>query len=196
MTSVHELIEQTWAESLAVKQAMRPLFPAIAEAAELLADAYVRGNKAIFFGNGGSAADAQHFAAELECRFRFDRPPLPALALHANTSSLTAISNDYEYDDVFARLLKAHARPGDVAVAISTSGTSRNVLRAVAQREALGITAIALTGANGDALRPHADVVLAVPSTVTGRIQEAHELIGHMLCDWVERKLFAGTDER
>jgi D-sedoheptulose 7-phosphate isomerase len=194
MTELTDLIERTWQESLAVKQALRPLFPDIARAAELLAGAYERGGKALFFGNGGSAADAQHFAAELECRFRFDRRPLPALALHANTSSLSAISNDYAFQDVFARLLQAHARPGDVAVAISTSGRSPNVLRAAALKEALGIGLVALTGAHGEALRPFADVVLAVPSTVTARVQEAHELIGHILCEWVERKLFGGHD--
>lgn len=188
--NVMDLIEHTWQESLAVKQSLRPIFPEIARAAELLAGAYERGGKAMFFGNGGSAADAQHFAAEMECRFRFDRPPLPALALHANTSTLSAISNDYAFVEVFARLLQAHARPGDVAVAISTSGRSANVLRAAALKTKLGIGLIALTGAYGDALAPFADVVLAVPSTVTARVQEAHELIGHILCDWVERKMF------
>jgi D-sedoheptulose 7-phosphate isomerase len=196
MIRVEDLIEQTWAESLAVKQALRPLFPAIARAADLLAGTYEQGGKALFFGNGGSAADAQHLAAELECRFRFDRRPLPALALHANTSTLSAVSNDYSFEDVFARLLTAHARPGDVAVAISTSGRSPNVLRAAALKPSLQIGLIALTGAHGDSLAPYADVVLAVPSTVTARVQEAHELIGHMLCDWVERKLFSGDASR
>lgn len=196
MTSVLALIEQTWAESLAVKQALRPLFPAIARAAELLADTYQRGGKALFFGNGGSAADAQHLAAELECRFRFDRRPLPALALHANTSTLSAVANDYAFQDVYSRLLQAHARPGDVAVAISTSGRSPNVLRAAAQKEALQIGLIALTGEYADDLAPFADVVIAVPSRVTARVQECHELIGHMLCDWVERRLFASDEHR
>ncbi|NOZ01948.1 MAG: SIS domain-containing protein [Deltaproteobacteria bacterium] len=189
-----DLIESTWRESLDVKKSLRPLFPDIARAAELLVECYKKGGKALFFGNGGSAADAQHFAAELECHFRFDRPPLPAMALHANTSTLSAISNDYAFDDIFARLLEAHARPGDVAVAISTSGHSANVLRAAALKTKLDIGLIALTGADAEALAPFADVVLAVPSKVTARVQEAHELIGHILCDWVERKLFH-TDE-
>lgn len=190
MSEVLRLIEQTHRDNLATIQALAPLFPEIAKAADLLADTYLRGGKALFFGNGGSAADAQHFAAELESRFRVDRPPLAALALHANTSSLTAIANDYSYPEIFARLLRAHARPGDVAVAISTSGTSPNVLRAAALKRELQIGLIALTGANGAELALHADVLIQVPSTVTARIQEAHELIGHMLCDWVERRVF------
>ena len=194
MNDIMDLIERTWQESLDVKRSLRPLFPGIARAAELLVASYKQGGKALFFGNGGSAADAQHFAAEMECRFRFDRPPLPALALHANTSTLSAIANDYAFDDVFARLLQAHARPGDVAVAISTSGRSANVLRAAALKKKLGISLIALTGANGDDLAPFADVVLAVPSTITARVQEAHELIGHILCDWVEREMFQSND--
>lgn len=185
-----DLIEQTWQQSIEVKQSLRSLFPDIARAATLLVNAYRNGNKALFFGNGGSAADAQHFAAELECRFRFDRPPLPALALHANTSTLSAIANDYAFEDVFARLLQAHARPGDVAVAITTSGRSENVLRAAALKAKLKIGLIAMTGMHGEALAPFADVVLTVPSMVTARVQEAHELIGHILCDWIEREIF------
>jgi D-sedoheptulose 7-phosphate isomerase len=197
MGQLEKLIEDTIQESLALKQALRSLLPQIAQAAQLLADAYEQGAKAIFFGNGGSAADAQHFAAEMECRFRMDRRPLPALALHTNTSSLSAISNDYRYEDVFARLLKAHAQPGDVAVAISTSGKSPNVLKAAALKQDLGIKLIALTGQYGEMFLPWADALIAVPSSVTARIQEAHVLIGHILCDWVERRLFGsnGTAE-
>jgi D-sedoheptulose 7-phosphate isomerase len=196
VTNLTELIEQTWQENQTVMGALRPLFPAIAQAPELMADTYARGGKAIFFGNGGSAADAQHFAAEMECRFRFDRRPLPALALHANTSSLSAISNDYAFEEIFARLLAAHAKPGDVAIAISTSGKSPNVLRAAAHKRELQIGLIALTGENAAPLLPYADVVIAVPSKVTARIQEAHELIGHMLCDWVERRLFENDGQK
>ena len=178
--------------SIAVKeQVLATLGPQVRAAAELLVACYRNGGKAIFFGNGGSAADAQHLAAEMECRFNFDRRPLPALALHANTSTLTAISNDYSYELLFARLLTAHGRPGDVAVAISTSGTSKNVLAAARLKQELGMRLVALTGANGAALAPHADVVISVPSTDTPRIQESHIMIGHVMCDWVEQSLFA-----
>jgi D-sedoheptulose 7-phosphate isomerase len=186
--TIDQLLRDSIAASVAVKQSvLATLGPQIGVAAELLVAAYQNGNKAIFFGNGGSAADAQHMAAELECRFAFDRQPLPALALHSNTSTLTAVSNDYQYEQVFARLLRAHARPGDVAVAITTSGTSKNVLAAARLRAELGIKVIALTGANGAVLAPYADCVIAVPSTDTPRIQEAHITIGHVLCQWVEQ---------
>jgi len=178
-------------ESIAVKKQLTAIYPDIARAGEILAHAYLSDRKAIFFGNGGSAADAQHFAAEFVGRFLEERRPLPALALHTNTSSVTAIVNDYGNDELFKRQLEAFAAPGDVAVAISTSGTSRNVLEAAKQVEKLKISLIALTGENGDALRPYADAVIAVPSKRTPRIQEAHVLIGHMLCEWVERRIVA-----
>jgi D-sedoheptulose 7-phosphate isomerase len=155
-----------------------------------LVNAYRAGNKAIFFGNGGSAADAQHLAAEMEGRFAFDRRPLPSVALHANVSTLTAIANDYAYEQVFARPLRAQARPGDVAVAISTSGTSKNVVAAAKLRRELGIQVIAMTGEGGGTLAEHADVLIAVPSRHVARIQESHILAGHLLCEWVERELF------
>jgi D-sedoheptulose 7-phosphate isomerase len=158
-----------------------------------MTEALGHGGKAVFFGNGGSAADAQHLAAELECRFRIDRRPLPALALHTNTSTLTAVGNDRGFEGVFARLLRAHARPEDVVVAISTSGTSPNVLAAAAVRAEVPFRLIALTGANGVPLARYADVVLAVPSTVTARVQEAHILIGHILCELVEARLFGAA---
>lgn len=191
MTNFESLFRQSVENSLAVKrQVLETLAAKTAEAAGLLVEAYRGGHKAIFFGNGGSAADAQHLAAEMECRFGFDRRPLPALALHANTSTLTAVSNDYAYEQLFARLLTAHARPGDVAVAISTSGTSKNVVAAAKLRSELGIKVIALTGERTDVLGPHADVILNVPSRDTPRIQESHILLGHILCDWVEKSLF------
>ncbi len=191
MTTIASLLSESIAASIRLKeQVLATLAPQIQAAAELLAAAYARGNKALFFGNGGSAADAQHLAAELECRFAFERGPLPALALHANTSTLTAVSNDYAYEQLYARLLTAHARPGDVAVALSTSGTSKNVVAAVRMRDQLGIKVIALTGENGAVLAPFADVVIDVPSRDTPRIQEAHITIGHVLCQWVEWSRF------
>lgn len=194
MKSIEKLLGDSIAASVALKQkVLETLTPQICAAGDLLAKAYSNGNKAIFFGNGGSAADAQHLAAEMEGRFAFDRPPLPALALHANTSTLTAVSNDYGYEQIYARLLTAHARAGDVAVALSTSGTSKNVLAAARLRAQLQIKLIALTGENGAVLAPFADCVIAVPSRETPRIQEAHITIGHVLCEWVEHVVFRGT---
>jgi D-sedoheptulose 7-phosphate isomerase len=193
MTNFDDLLGDSIAASIQLKQkVLETLKPHLRAAAELLAGAYANGNQAIFFGNGGSAADAQHLAAEMESRFAFDRAPLPALALHANTSTLTAVANDYQYEQVFARLLAAHARPGDVAVAITTSGTSKNVLAAARLKAQLKLKLIALTGENGAPLAPYADVVIAVPSRDTPRIQEVHITIGHVLCQWVERTMFGG----
>jgi D-sedoheptulose 7-phosphate isomerase len=194
MTTFDKLLDDSITASILLKQkVLETLKPQIRAAAAMLAQAYANGNQALFFGNGGSAADAQHLAAELECRFAFDRPPLPALALHANTSTLTAVSNDYQYEQVFARLLMAHARPGDVAVAITTSGTSKNVVAAARLRDQLKIKLIALTGENSAVLAPFADCVIAVPSRDTPRIQEAHITIGHVLCQWVEYSVFQGA---
>lgn len=187
---VDEFVEQSIRASLSVKEGLLGLVPTIARAAELMVECYQNGGKTIFFGNGGSAADAQHLAAEMECRYAFDRRPLPALALHANSSTVTAVANDYSYQDVFVRPLRAHARPGDVAIAISTSGTSKNILAAARLKQELGIGLIGLTGENGGPLGEFADVVIAVPSRVTARIQECHILVGHMLCEWVEDSLF------
>jgi D-sedoheptulose 7-phosphate isomerase len=174
-----------------VKKNLLPLYPNIAEAAELMTDAYERGGKAIFFGNGGSAADAQHFAAELVGRFGFERDPLPAVALSTNSSVVTALSNDLGYQQVFARQLHAHAKPGDVAIAISTSGRSPNVVAAAKLKSQLELRLIALTGKHSATLEPYADVVLSVPSDSVPRVQEAHLLIGHILCEWVEQSLFS-----
>jgi D-sedoheptulose 7-phosphate isomerase len=191
MVELEKLFRESFEASIALKRrVLETALPAVRSAAELLVDAYRREHKVLFFGNGGSAADAQHLAAEMEGRFGFDRRPLPALALHANVSTLTAIANDYSYEQVFARLLTAHARPGDVAVAITTSGASKNVLAAARLKEELGIKLVALTGENGAALSPFADVVISVPSRDTARIQESHILIGHVLCEFVERSLF------
>lgn len=165
--------------------------PALNAAAEALIAAYRSGHKAIFFGNGGSAADAQHLAAEFVGRYLLERPPLPALALHANTSSVTAIANDYGYEQVFARQLQALAAPGDVAVAISTSGNSRSVLEAITVAHKMGVTTIGLTGAKGGRMREMVDVLIAAPSNDTPRIQECHILVGHALCDAVDQALAA-----
>jgi len=167
--------------------------PAMTKAADALVSAYRAGHKAIFFGNGGSAADAQHLAAEFVGRYLRERNPLPALALNANSSAVTAISNDYGYVEVFARQLEAFAVRGDVAVGISTSGNSPNVIQAMRVARRLGLFTIGLTGASGGALRDAVDVLIAAPSEETPRIQECHILIGHSLCDAVEQAITAGA---
>jgi len=163
--------------------------PAVTLAAEALVLAYRKGHKAIFFGNGGSAADAQHLAAEFVGRYLRQRDPLPAIALNANSSAVTAIGNDYGYDEVFARQLQAHANAGDVAVGISTSGNSPSVTQAVIRAKRLGLFTIGLTGSSGGQLRGLVDVLIAVPSDETPRIQECHILAGHALCDAVEQAI-------
>ena len=162
----------------------------IAEAARLLLEACRSGRRVLVFGNGGSAADAQHFAAELVGRFNRDRPALSALALTANTSDLTAIGNDLGFTEVFARQMQAHARAGDVAVAITTSGNSANVLKAAAAARRLGVAVIGMTGAGGGRLQKAADVCIRVPSSDVARIQEAHGAIIHIWCGLIEDRLF------
>jgi len=166
--------------------------PALSEAAEALIAAYRGRHKAVFFGNGGSAADAQHLAAEFVGRYLRQRDPLPALALNTNSSAVTAIGNDYGYDEVFARQLQAFAVAGDVAVGLSTSGNSPSVIEGLQRARQLGLFTIALTGSSGGKLRGQVDVLIAVPSDETPRIQECHILAGHALCDCVEQALAAG----
>jgi D-sedoheptulose 7-phosphate isomerase len=148
------------------------------------------GGKVLFFGNGGSAADAQHLAAEFTGRYLKERRALPALALHTNTSSLTAIGNDYGFDVIFARQLEALGEAGDVAVGISTSGNSRNVLRALEAAKAKSIYTVALTGGSGGAMKNLADCTICIPSEETPRVQECHILTGHLICEIVEEMLF------
>jgi D-sedoheptulose 7-phosphate isomerase len=155
----------------------------------VVARSMAAGGVLLVCGNGGSAADAQHIAAELTGRFFRDRKPLPALALHGNTSSLTAIGNDYGYDEVFAREVGAHGRAGDVLLAISTSGNSRNIVRAIEVARDKQMAIIGLTGESGGKMRDLCDVCLCVPSTSTPRIQECHILIGHTICELLEQIL-------
>ena len=158
----------------------------IEAAAGLLIDGLKGGGKVLFCGNGGSAADSQHLAAELTGRYLRDRAPLAAVALTVDTSALTAIANDYSYDEVFARQVRGLGRPGDVLVGISTSGNSRNVVAALEAARALGMRTVGLTGAAGGRMKELCDVCLCVPSTDTPRIQEMHIAAGHMLCELVE----------
>ncbi|WP_293373554.1 SIS domain-containing protein [Nevskia sp.] len=180
------------ADSIAVKQALladAALLDAIGAVVRICIDAFRRGNKILVGGNGGSAADAQHLAAELVARFEYDRPGLPAISLSTDTSALTAIGNDYGYEFLFARQLEALARPGDLFIGITTSGNSKNVLRAFESAAKCGVTRIALCGSGGKA-RDIAEHALCVPSTHTPRIQECHILIIHILCALLEENLF------
>jgi len=161
----------------------------IARAAQLMADSLRGGGKVLLFGNGGSAADAQHIAAELVGRYLKERAALPAIALTANSSNVTAIANDYGYGAVFTRQVEALCKPGDVVVAISTSGNSPNVVAAVDAARAIGATSIGLTGAGGGKLLAACDVCIRFPSDDTPRVQEGHTLIGHILCELVENDL-------
>ena len=170
-------------------QALKALAPEIERAAALLVAALGAGGKVMFCGNGGSAADSQHLAAELTGRYLRDRAPIAAIALSTDTSALTAIGNDYGYAHVFERQVRALGRPGDVLVAISTSGNSPNVLLAAEAARALGIRIVSMTGHGGGKVAALADVALKVPSDVTNRIQEMHIAIGHLLCGFAEDAL-------
>ncbi|RPJ16308.1 MAG: SIS domain-containing protein [Desulfobacteraceae bacterium] len=160
-------------------------------AADTISDSISSGHKVLIFGNGGSAADAQHIAAEFVNRFRIERPPLAALALTTDTSVLTSIGNDYSFDDVFSKQVLALGSKADVAIGISTSGNSKNVVKAVEAAKEKGLFTIGFTGRGGK-LASIADMVFAVESDVTARIQEVHITLGHILCELVDRKLFPG----
>jgi D-sedoheptulose 7-phosphate isomerase len=162
----------------------------IREIADTCSQALCLGNKVLFCGNGGSAADAQHLAAELSGRFYYDRPPLAAEALTVNTSFLTAVANDYSYDEIFARLLQGNGNNGDVLIGLSTSGNSGNVVRAFQMAHEKGIITVGLTGEDGGKLAHLSDFIIRVPSKDTPRIQEAHIMIGHIICELIESSIF------
>ena len=190
---MNQRIPQSIEQSIAVKQAIlnNPEFlDRIQQAAEMITESLRGGGKIHFCGNGGSAADAQHLAAELSGRFYFDRPPLNAEALHCNTSYLTAVGNDYGYDLIFSRLLCGTAKAGDVVVGISTSGNSKNILKAFEVAKEMGVKIIAMTGETGGAMKDYADILLNAPSKDTPRIQESHIMLGHIICELVETELF------
>ena len=163
---------------------------------EVLTQCFDEGNKVMFCGNGGSAADAQHLAAEFSGRFYLDRKALPAEALHCNSSYLTAVANDYSYDLIYSRLLEGIGRYGDVLVGITTSGNSKNIINAFIKARELGIQTIALTGETGGELKNHANLLINIPSLDTPRIQESHILIGHIICYLVEKNLFETIDNQ
>lgn len=166
----------------------------VSRTAEIWIEALRQGRKILFFGNGGSAADAQHLAAELVSKFKLERDALPAIALTTNTSVMTAVANDYDFERVFERQVAALARPGDVAVGISTSGNSKNVFRGLIQARETGAVTVGFLGCGGGIIREACDVAVIVPSYDTPRIQEIHILTGHVICDIVEQALFGVTE--
>jgi len=175
-------------ESIQVKEELlHTKIGQIVEIADLIIDALKKDGKLILFGNGGSASDSQHIAAELVGRFQKERRALPAIALTTNTSTLTALANDYGYEVIFARQIEALAQKNDIAIGISTSGRAKNVASGIKQAKKMGLKTVALTGADGGEVAKLADISLIVPSAVTARIQEAHITIGHILCELIEQ---------
>lgn len=191
-TSIKNIIQA----SIDVKQQIlqnSELLSITQQVADLMVAALKKGNRIYFCGNGGSAADAQHLAAEFSGRFYTDRDALPAEALHCNTSYLTAVANDYSYDVVYARLIKGIGTPGDFLVGLSTSGNSKNILQAFDIAKAKGITTVGFTGASGGKMKDNSDFLINVPSTDTPRIQESHIMLGHIICQLVEEQYFKTT---
>ena len=190
---MNEIITKSITNSIHLKKdvlSSSQLLKIIQNSAQALKTAFQNKNQVLFCGNGGSAGDAQHIAAELSGRFYFDRPPLNAEALHVNSSYLTAVANDYSYDVIYERLVEAKGRKGDVLVGISTSGNSENVLRALKKAKSLGMITVAMTGKDGGKMAEYADFLLAVPCKDTPRIQEVHILLGHIICEIVEHEIF------
>ncbi len=180
--------------SISVKQDLleNPIFVStIEQCVDQIATAFKNGNKVLFCGNGGSAADAQHLAAEFSGRFYTDRDALPAEALHCNTSYITAVANDYSYDVIYSRMIKGIGNKGDVLVGLSTSGNSKNILKAFEVAREKGLVTIGFTGDTGGQMKPLSDHLINVPSKDTPRIQESHILVGHIICQLVEEKLFS-----
>jgi D-sedoheptulose 7-phosphate isomerase len=171
------------------------LMQTVNDCVNVIVNAFEKGNKVLFCGNGGSAADAQHLAAEFSGRFYTDRDALPAEALHCNTSYITAVANDYSYDVIYSRLVKGTGNEGDVLVGLSTSGNSKNIVKAFEVAKEKNMTTIAFTGAPGGKLKKLADFLINVPSEDTPRIQESHIMLGHIICQFVEEIYFADTND-
>lgn len=191
MNNSSQLIEASLAESIRVKSSFfQANKDVVGDVAAMMAHALRSGRKILFFGNGGSAADAQHLAAELVGRFLPDRIALPAMSLSTDTSILTALANDYGYDKVFSRQIEALGNPGDVAVAISTSGNSPSVIEAIDVARAKGLFTVGFSGESGGKMKGRCEVLFQVPSRTTPRIQETHLLLGHIICELVDRELF------
>ena len=179
--------------SISVKQQLlkdEKIISTLTDCVTVIVDAFTKGNKVLFCGNGGSAADAQHLAAEFSGRFYIDRDALPAEALHCNTSYLTAVGNDYSYDVIYSRIIKGIGNKGDILIGLSTSGNSANVVKAFEMAKQKEMITIGFTGFTGGAMKEISDYLLNVPSTDTPRIQESHILLGHIICELVEARLF------
>lgn len=187
------MIQEAIKSSIEVKQHIltdNVLVQTIEQIANTMVQALQNGHRVLFCGNGGSAADAQHLAAELSGRFYFDRPPLNSEALHCNTSYLTAVANDYGYDLIYSRMINGACTKGDILVGLSTSGNSKNILNAFETARQLGVITVAFTGSTGGKMKQFADFLLNVPSDDTPRIQESHIMLGHIICEMVEAKIF------
>ncbi len=188
---MENIILKRFKESSEVKtRFLKENLPKLLDVIKLISRTFEGGNKLFFFGNGGSAADAQHMAAEFVNRYIINRPPLPAIALTTDTSILTSVSNDFTFSEIFAKQLRALGKESDVAIGITTTGNSPNIIKAFEVAKEMGMKTVAFTGNDGGAVGKMADFPLVVPSTSTPRIQEAHILIGHILCEMVEHSLF------
>ena len=187
---MRDFVLQAFNDSAAVKQRfVRDHADRIVEVAKLIVRAFREGHKVLLFGNGGSATDAAHIAAEFVGRYKRERAPLPAMALATDIAAITCIANDYGYDELFARQVRAHGHKGDIAIAISTSGNSPNVLKGVEAAKACGLTTVAWTAGTGGKVAALVDFAFIVPSTITARIQESHMTLGHVLCELTEEEL-------
>ena len=188
-----DTVTRSIAGSIATKQQIMDtpeLLDTIRRVADVMVEALRNGRRILWCGNGGSAADAQHLAAELSGRFYYDRPPLNSEALHCNTSYLTAVANDYGYDLIYSRMINGSCQKGDVLVGLSTSGNSKNIVNAFKKAKELGVITVALTGETGGEMKALADYLLNVPSSDTPRIQECHIMLGHIICEMVEATIF------
>lgn len=189
-TSLIDARLQAHADTIAGIRGDAALMAAVSAAVEAITDCFRNGGRVYFCGNGGSAADAQHLAAEFSGRFYFDRPVLPSEALHCNTSYLTAVANDYGYEQVFSRIISGIGQKGDILVGLSTSGNSDNIVRAFEVCRQKGVRTIAMTGTTGGRMKDLSDMLINIPSTDTPRIQEAHITVGHIICELVEQAIF------
>lgn len=193
MAQITARIKEILESNIAVKKEIlsnNELLNTIEKVAGKMAECFRNSGKVLFCGNGGSAADAQHLAAELSGRFYYDRPSLPAEAIHVNTSYLTAVANDYSFNEIYSRYISGVGKPGDMLIGISTSGNSENILRAITEAKKQGMITVAFTGMSGGKMKEITDFIINVPSIDTPRIQESHILIGHIICELVEKEVF------
>jgi D-sedoheptulose 7-phosphate isomerase len=197
MENIDDIIRRIFRESIQIKEAfLRDNVEKIARVVDSITEALKKGNKVLLFGNGGSAADAQHIAGEFVNRFLIERPPLPAIALTTDTSVLTSIGNDYDFADVFSKQIRALGQEGDIAWGFSTSGGSPNVIRALEAAKKMGLVTIGFTGRDGGAVGMVSDYHINVPSNVTPRVQEVHIVVSHAICELVDWRLFQRPDHR